>query len=63
MTMMECLIGLTEQVIVRDHLAQPISFQLALDHCDQGVAGDRIKLDALVQQDATSASVAPFSAS
>ena len=48
---MECLIRLAEQVIVRDHLLEAIVLQLALDHCDQGIAGHGVKLDALVEQD------------
>jgi len=51
LAVMECLVSLAEQVIVREHLVQPISFQLALDHVDQGIAGHGVELDALVEQD------------
>ena len=43
-------ISLGKQVIVGDHLLDAVSLQLALDHCDQLIAGQGVKLDALIEQ-------------
>src|SRR5262249_231555 len=44
---MECLIRLAEQLIVRDDLFEAVLLQLALDHCNQLIAGHGVKLNAL----------------
>lgn len=43
---LECL---AQQRIIGNYLFQPIRFQLSLDHVDQGIGGERIQFDALVQ--------------
>ncbi len=48
---MEGAIGLRQQVLVRNHLFEPVSLELRLDHGDEGVAGQGVELDALVEQD------------
>ena len=48
---MEGAIGLRQQVVVRDHLFEPVSLELGFDHRDQGVAGQGVEFDALVDED------------
>ena len=43
-------ISLSKQVIVGDHFLDAVSLQLALDHCDQLIAGQGVKLDAVIEE-------------
>src|SRR5271166_2617786 len=49
--MVERAIGLLEDVVVRDDLLEPVILELALDHGDEGVAGESVQLDALMDED------------
>src|SRR5262245_11283757 len=48
---MECLVHLAEQPLLWDDLLESVLLQLALDHCDQRIAGHGVQFDALIEQD------------